>query len=116
MGMMSGGAEKLRAVLQREPGRLLCLPCVGTETGLNVYEARKAVRELILRGGVLASPQGASSCQRVRPILKLGDPDGKAPPNRPRTPGSRRGQPGASGPLATEPPAYSRGSGRDYPG
>ena len=75
MFMMSEGAEKLRAVLQREPGRLLCLPCVGTETGLNVYEARKAVRELILRGGVLASPQVCSSCQRVELIVKLRVPD-----------------------------------------
>jgi hypothetical protein len=73
--MMSEGAEKLRDALQREPRRLLCLPCVGTETGLNVYEARKAVRELILRGGALASPQVCSSCQRVDLVVKLRVPD-----------------------------------------
>ena len=73
--MMSESAEKLRDALQREPGRLLCLPCVGTETGLNVSEARKAVRELILRGGALASPQVCSFCQRVELIVRLRVPD-----------------------------------------
>ena len=69
--MMSGGAEKLRAVLQREPGRLLCLPCVSAITGLNIYEARKAVRELILGGQALASLQACSSCHGRDLIVKL---------------------------------------------
>ena len=73
--MISEGAEQLRDALQREPARTLCLPCVGAITGLNIYEARKAVRELILRGGALASPQVCSSCQRVELIVRLRVPD-----------------------------------------
>ena len=69
--MMSEGAEKLRAALWREPARTLCLPCVGVITGLNIYEARKAVRELILLGGALASLQICSSCHRQDLIVKL---------------------------------------------
>jgi len=69
--MMSEGAEKHRDVLQRDPARTLCLSCVGTITGLNVYEARKAVRELILNGGALASLQACSSCHRQDLVIKL---------------------------------------------
>ena len=68
---MSEGAEKLRDALQREPARMLCLPCVGVITGLNVYEARKAVRELILGGEALASLQACSSCHRQDLVIKL---------------------------------------------
>ena len=59
--MMSEDAEKLREVLQREPGRMLCMPCVGAITGLNIYEARKAVRELILYGEALVEEGHAGS-------------------------------------------------------
>ena len=69
--MMSEDAEKLREVLQREPGRMLCMPCVGAITGLNIYEARKAVRELILYGEALASLQVCLSCHRRDLIVKL---------------------------------------------
>ena len=69
--MTSEGAEQLRDALQREPARTLCLPCVGAITGLNIYEARKAVRELILYGEALASLQVCLSCHRRDLIVKL---------------------------------------------
>jgi hypothetical protein len=69
--MMSEGSEKLRDALWREPVRTLCLPCVGAITGLNIYEARKAVRELILLGQALASLQICSSCHRQDLVVNL---------------------------------------------
>ncbi len=69
--MMSEGAEKLRDALWREPVRTLCLPCVGAITGLNVYEARKSVRELILLGQALASLKVCSACHRQDLVVNL---------------------------------------------
>jgi len=68
----SGTAEKLVTALQRDGGRVLCFPCVAGETGSTIYEAHKAVRELILNGRALASPNVAcSACHRLHLVVRL---------------------------------------------
>jgi hypothetical protein len=43
--MMSEAAEKLVSALRAQPGRMRCPWCVSDETGCNLYEVRKAIRD-----------------------------------------------------------------------
>jgi len=68
----SGTAEKLVTALQRDGGRVLRFPCLAGETGSTIYEAHTAVRELILNGRALASPNVAcSACHRLHLVVGL---------------------------------------------
>ena len=70
--ILSETAEKLVTALQRDGGRVLCFPCVAGETDSTIYEAHKAVRELILNGRALASPNVAcSGCHRLHLVVGL---------------------------------------------
>ena len=68
--ILSETAEKLVTALAR--GRVLCFSCAAGETDSTIYEGRKAVRELILNGRALASPNVAcSACHRVHLVVGL---------------------------------------------
>ena len=70
--ILSGTAEKLVKALAREPGRVLCFSCAAVETDATIPEGRKAVRELILNGRALASPNVAcSGCHRLHLVVGL---------------------------------------------
>jgi len=70
--ILSETAEKLVKALARERGRVLCFSCAAGETDSTIYEGRKAVRELILNGRALASPNVAcSACHRVHLVVGL---------------------------------------------
>ena len=64
--ILSEAAEKLVNALQRERGRMLCFACVAGETNATIDVARKTVRELILNGLALVSPnEVCSACHHI---------------------------------------------------
>src|SRR5262245_12587329 len=69
--LLSEAAEKLLAALRAEPGRMLCPRCVAMETGCNIYEVRKAIRELILTLKCQAWPVRCSLCDFATPVVTL---------------------------------------------
>jgi hypothetical protein len=73
--ILSEAAEELLKALQRERGRMLCFTCAAGETDATVYEARKAIRELILNGLAIVSPnEVCSACHHIdfATILRTG--------------------------------------------
>src|SRR5262245_30793833 len=69
--MLSEDVETLPAVLQMQSGHMLCASCVTLEAGCNLYEVRKAIRELILSLKCQAVPGRCSSCDLATVVVTL---------------------------------------------